>query len=66
MDQAGGPAAVLFRRGLVSGRAAVVEIIQEPDVVRLGDGEILLPDEHRIVVEKWPEQRDRARPGEVF
>ncbi len=55
VDQAGAPPApLLLRRHYVLGDAALVKIIQELDVIRLGDGEILLADKHRVVIEKRP------------
>jgi len=50
-------AVVRARRRRVVGREdAVHEIRQEPRIVRLGDGEILSPDEHRVVVEERPQR----------
>src|ERR1700730_9083403 len=54
VDQAGAPR-MRSRCRLVLGDAAVVKIIQELDVVRLGDGEVLLADEYRVVVEERPD-----------
>src|ERR1700732_3753805 len=67
-DQAGAPLARLFGRRLILRDTALVKVIQEPDVVRLGDGEILLADEHRVVIEERPDERERRgrRRGRVF
>src|SRR5665811_2216608 len=64
VDQAGAPP--VLRRHHILGDAALVKIIQEYDVVRLGDGETLLADEHRVVVEKRPDERYRGRCGAVL
>src|SRR5260221_8448184 len=54
-DQAGRPPERRLCR-LVLDDAALVEIFQELDIVRLGDGEILLADKHRVVVEERPDK----------
>src|SRR6267143_716278 len=64
-DQAGAPFAWRLCR-LVLGDAAPVKIIQELDVVGLGDGETLLTHKHRVGVEEWPDERHRGRRGGVL
>src|SRR5258707_13946591 len=67
VDQAGAPCATqLLRRRLVLGDAALIKIIQELDVVRLGDCKMLFADKHRVVVEERPDDRHRGRCGAVF
>src|SRR5260370_5757721 len=64
-DQAGAPFARRLCR-FVLGDAAPVKIIQELDVVGLGDGETLLTHKHRVGVEEWPDERHRGRRGGVL
>jgi hypothetical protein len=44
----------------------LVKIIQELDVVRLGEGEILVAGEYRLVVEERPDDRRRGWRGAVL
>src|SRR5690242_7034834 len=57
VDQAATSPRDLRSRNLVLGDDALVEVIEEGHVVRLGDGEMLVADEHGVVVEERPDER---------